>query len=169
MLTGIGSVNWNDPGMRQAAGLMTETADVLVHYQGGNDTGWTLTRPEGSYLFSLLPEGILHDGTVCVLGDGMVIDLDYLRHEISMMNYFHVRVTPENLKLSSRAAGRTGRSVLSRVRPYTAPRRHRLCLCGSDHPRRAYARRSAASGASGEPVPGAPALGGQKPFDDPDL
>ena len=104
MLTGIGSVNWNDPGMRQAAGLMTETADVLVHYQGGNDTGWTLTRPEGSYLFNLLPEGILHDGTVCVLGDGMVIDLDYLRHEISMMNYFHVRVTPENLKLSSRAA-----------------------------------------------------------------
>ena len=47
---------------------------------------------------NLLPSGILHPEVVCVLGNGMVIDPDHLRHEIEMMRYMNVKISPEKFK-----------------------------------------------------------------------
>lgn len=103
MLTAVAGINWGDEGKGRIVDLLAEKADVVVRYQGGNNAGHTVVNGSGTYVFNLLPSGILHPNVVCVLGDGMVVDLDHLRHEISMMKYFHVKISPENLKLSARA------------------------------------------------------------------
>ena len=103
MLTAVTGINWGDEGKGRVVDLMAEHADAVVRYQGGSNAGHTVVTSGGKYIFNLLPSGILHPGVVCVLGDGMVVDLEHLRHEISMMEYFHVKVSPENLKLSTRA------------------------------------------------------------------
>ena len=58
---------------------------------------------KGKFVLNLLPSGILHPEVVCVLGNGMVIDPDHLRHEIEMMRYMNVKISPENLKISEKA------------------------------------------------------------------
>jgi adenylosuccinate synthase len=50
-----------------------------------------------------LPSGILHENVICVLGDGMVVDLEHLTNEIAQIREKGVVVTPNNLKLSKRA------------------------------------------------------------------
>ena len=103
MLTAVTGINWGDEGKGRIVDLLAEKADVVVRYQGGSNAGHTVVTDSGTYVFNLLPSAILHPDVVCVLGDGMVVDLDHLRHELSMMQYFHVKVSPENLKLSARA------------------------------------------------------------------
>lgn len=103
MLTAVTGINWGDEGKGRIVDLLAEQADVVVRYQGGSNAGHTVVTDGGRYVFNLLPSGILHPKVVCVLGDGMVVDLEHLRHELSMMEYFHVKVSPENLKLSARA------------------------------------------------------------------
>ena len=99
----IVGINWGDEGKGRMVDLLAEQADVVVRYQGGSNAGHTVVTDGGRYVFNLLPSGILHPKVVCVLGDGIVVDLEHLRHELSMMEYFHVKVSPENLKLSARA------------------------------------------------------------------
>lgn len=103
MLIAVTGINWGDEGKGRIVDLLAEKADVVVRYQGGSNAGHTVVTDSGTYVFNLLPSGILHPNVVCVLGDGMVVDLEHLRHELSMMQYFHVKVSPENLKLSQRA------------------------------------------------------------------
>lgn len=52
---------------------------------------------------NLLPSGIIHPDVVCVLGDGMVVDLEHLASEIQSIRDKGVAVSPANLKLSARA------------------------------------------------------------------
>ena len=108
MLTAVTGINWGDEGKGRIVDLLAEQADVVVRYQGGNHAGHTVVTNTGNYIFNLLPAGILHPGVVCVLGDGMVIDLEHLRHEISMMEYFHVRSEER----------RVGKECRSRWSPY---------------------------------------------------
>ena len=103
MLTAVTGINWGDEGKGRIVDLLAEQADVVVRYQGGSSAGHRVVTPTGAYVFNLLPSGILHPDVVCVLGGGMVVDLDHLRHELSMMSYFQVSVSPKNLKLSSQA------------------------------------------------------------------
>lgn len=52
---------------------------------------------------NLLPSGIIHPDVVCVLGDGMVVDLEHLASEIQSIRDKGAAVSPANLKLSARA------------------------------------------------------------------
>lgn len=103
MLRAVTGINWGDEGKGRIVDLMSEKADYVVRYQGGNNAGHTVVTEEGKFVLNLLPSGILHKDIVCVLGNGMVIDLDHLRHEIAMMQYMKVHISPENLKISEKA------------------------------------------------------------------
>lgn len=100
MLTSVTGINWGDEGKGRIVDLLTEKADYVVRYQGGNNAGHTVVTDQGKFVLNLLPSGILHPTAVCVLGNGMVIDPDHLRHEIAMMQYMKVKVDASNLKIS---------------------------------------------------------------------
>ena len=103
MLTAVTGINWGDEGKGRVIDLLAETADVVVRYQGGNNAGHTVVTDQGKFILNLLPSGILHKNVVCVLGDGMVVDLEHLTGEIAQIREKGVSVGPENLKLSTRA------------------------------------------------------------------
>ena len=103
MLTAVTGINWGDEGKGRVIDLLAEKADVVVRYQGGNNAGHTVVTDQGKFILNLLPSGILHKNVVCVLGDGMVVDLEHLSGEITQIREKGISVGPENLKLSTRA------------------------------------------------------------------
>ena len=104
MLTAVTGINWGDEGKGRVIDLLAEHADIVVRYQGGNNAGHTVVNKQGKFVLNLLPSGILHPDVVCVLGDGMVIDLNHLSNEIAQIRTQDVSVLHQkNLKLSTRA------------------------------------------------------------------
>ena len=103
MLTAVTGINWGDEGKGRVIDLLAENADIVARYQGGNNAGHTVVTGQGKFVLNLLPSGILHPEVVCVLGTGMVIDLDHLANEMQAMEDRGVKVCPENLKLSDKA------------------------------------------------------------------
>ena len=103
MLTAVTGINWGDEGKGRVIDLLAENADIVARYQGGNNAGHTVVTDAGKFILNLLPSGILHPEVTCVLGTGMVIDLDHLAAEMQAIQERGVAVTPKNLKLSDRA------------------------------------------------------------------
>ena len=103
MLTAVTGINWGDEGKGRVIDLLAEHADIVARYQGGNNAGHTVVTEQGKFILNLLPSGILHPEVTCVLGTGMVIDLDHLAAEMQSIQERGVAVTPRNLKLSDKA------------------------------------------------------------------
>ena len=83
--------------------LLSESYDMVVRYQGGNNAGHTVVNERGKFILNLLPSGILRPDVVNVMGNGMVIDIRHLAGEIGRLRDAGVKITPENLKISDRA------------------------------------------------------------------
>ena len=103
MLTAVTGINWGDEGKGRVIDLLAEKADIVVRYQGGNNAGHTVVTDAGKFILNLMPSGIIHPDVVCVLGDGMVVDLEHLASEIQSIRDKGVAVSPANLRLSARA------------------------------------------------------------------
>ena len=103
MLTAVTGINWGDEGKGRVIDLLAEHADIVARYQGGNNAGHTVVTEQGKFILNLLPSGILHPEVTCVLGAGMVIDLDHLAGEMDAIETRGITVGPENLKLSDKA------------------------------------------------------------------
>ncbi|WP_296045972.1 adenylosuccinate synthase [uncultured Gemmiger sp.] len=103
MLTAVTGINWGDEGKGRVIDLLAENADIVARYQGGNNAGHTVVTRQGKFVLNLLPSGILHPNVVCVLGTGMVIDLDHLANEIASIEQRGITISPEHLKLSAKA------------------------------------------------------------------
>ena len=103
MLTAIVGINWGDEGKGRMVDLLSQQYDVVIRYQGGNNAGHTVVNDKGKFILNLLPSGILREGTVNVMGPGMVIDLEHLCGEVERLRQGGITVTPENLKISDKA------------------------------------------------------------------
>ena len=103
MLSAIVGINWGDEGKGRMVDLLSEKYDVVVRYQGGNNAGHTVVNPRGKFVLNLLPSGILRETTVNVMGNGMVIDLEHLVHEMKALQDQGVEISPRNLKISDKA------------------------------------------------------------------
>jgi adenylosuccinate synthase len=66
--------HWGDEGKGRIVDYLSQSGDVVVRAQGGNNAGHTVIVGEKKYVFHLIPSGVLLPGKVCILGDGMVID-----------------------------------------------------------------------------------------------
>ena len=85
MLTSIVGINWGDEGKGRMVDLLSESQDVVVRYQGGNNAGHTVINDKGRFVLNLLPSGILREDVVNVMGNGMVIDIEHLFKEIERL------------------------------------------------------------------------------------
>ena len=100
----IVGINWGDEGKGRMVDLLTEEYDIVVRYQGGGNAGHTVVNQLGKFALHLLPSGIFHSGVVNVLGNGVALDCENLWKEIAEVTSQGVAITPENLKISSRAS-----------------------------------------------------------------
>jgi adenylosuccinate synthase len=69
----VGS-QWGDEGKGKIVDLLAKDADVIVRYQGGSNAGHTVITDKGTFVFHLIPSGVLYRGKLCVLGNGVAID-----------------------------------------------------------------------------------------------
>src|SRR5579884_1691942 len=73
---------WGDEGKGKATDLLGSAVDYVVRYQGGNNAGHTVVIGDESYALHLLPSGVLREGCVPVIGNGVVVDPGVLLEEI---------------------------------------------------------------------------------------
>src|SRR5436305_7710095 len=78
----IVGAQWGDEGKGKVVDLLAERADAVVRFQGGNNAGHTIVRGDETWKLHLIPSGILHRGTLCVIGNGVVIDPKVLTDEL---------------------------------------------------------------------------------------
>jgi len=76
---------WGDEGKGKVVDLLTEHAQVVVRFQGGNNAGHTLVVGGQKTILTLIPSGILHAGKTCVIGNGVVLDPAVLVAEIDAL------------------------------------------------------------------------------------
>ena len=67
MLTAIVGINWGDEGKGRMVDLLSESYDMVVRYQGGNNAGHTVVNERGKFILNLLPSGILRPDVVNVI------------------------------------------------------------------------------------------------------
>ncbi len=94
---------WGDEGKGKIVDFLAERADVVVRFQGGNNAGHTLVVDGKKIVLHLIPSGILRKDLICVIGNGVVIDVDTLHEEMELLKKNGYSVSPENLKISENA------------------------------------------------------------------
>ena len=90
---------WGDEGKGKIVDLLTETANVVVRFQGGHNAGHTLVINGEKTVLHLIPSGILREGSHCLIGNGVVLAPDALFTEIEGLEASGVPVT-ERLGIS---------------------------------------------------------------------
>jgi len=97
----IVGTQWGDEGKGKVVDLLTERADAVVRYQGGNNAGHTVMFGNKTFILHMIPSGILRE-TTSILGNGVVIDLAELVKEINDLEKTGIDVE-KHLRISDRA------------------------------------------------------------------
>jgi adenylosuccinate synthase len=91
---------WGDEGKGKIVDILTEDAELIVRFQGGNNAGHTLVVEGQKYVFHLIPSGILYENKVCAIGNGVVLDPAVLLQEIDGLAGKGMDVVPERFRIS---------------------------------------------------------------------
>jgi len=83
--TTVIGTQWGDEGKGKILDLLTENADLVVRFQGGANAGHTVEAKGRRFIFHLLPSGVLHEGKVNMIGNGVVVDPAALIQEIEQI------------------------------------------------------------------------------------
>ena len=99
----VGS-QWGDEGKGKIVDWLSDQADVVVRFQGGHNAGHTLVINGKVFKLRLLPSGIVREGKISILGNGVVIDPWALLDEIKDIKKQGINVTSENFMISESAS-----------------------------------------------------------------
>ncbi len=91
---------WGDEGKGKIIDLLAQQAEVVVRSQGGNNAGHTVEAEGQQYKLHLTPSGILNPNTLCIIGNGVVVDPEALIGELDMLE--GRGVLTDNLKVDAR-------------------------------------------------------------------
>ncbi|MCH7950490.1 MAG: adenylosuccinate synthase [Candidatus Dadabacteria bacterium] len=94
---------WGDEGKGRIVDVISEKVDIIVRYQGGNNAGHTIVIGDEKVILHHLPSGILRQGKLSVIGNGVVVDPKVLLQEINELNSAGYSADEKNLKISDRA------------------------------------------------------------------
>src|SRR3990170_1436715 len=83
---------WGDEGKGKIVDLLTPHFSLVARYQGGHNAGHTVYVNGKKFVLHLIPSGILHDGVLCIIGNGVVVDPQALFKEIEELAGLGIRV-----------------------------------------------------------------------------
>jgi len=92
---------WGDEGKGKITDLLSEKADMVVRYQGGNNAGHTIVVGEDKFALSLIPSGVLYPTVTPVIGNGCVIDPKVMLEEMETLR--RRGIDPSKVQLSGNA------------------------------------------------------------------
>jgi adenylosuccinate synthase len=95
----VGS-QWGDEGKGKVVDVFSAEADIVVRYQGGANAGHTLVVNGQKRVLHLIPSGILHPRTTCIIGAGVVMDIEIVAQEIRALKANNLIQRPDQLLIS---------------------------------------------------------------------
>jgi len=94
---------WGDEGKGKIVDVFSAKADLVVRYQGGANAGHTLVVNNVKTVLHLIPSGILHPDTTCIISAGVVIDVHSILNEIKNLKTNGYLQNPKQLLISDSA------------------------------------------------------------------
>ncbi len=91
---------WGDEGKGKIVDMLSNDLDYVVRYQGGNNAGHTVIVGEEKHILHIIPSGILHDGTKCIIGNGVVLDLEVFLQEVDTLTARGIDASPDRIRIS---------------------------------------------------------------------
>lgn len=92
---------WGDEGKGKITDFLAKRADCVVRYQGGSNAGHTVEVQDEKFMLHLVPSGILYPQTLCVVGNGVALDMGNLIKELEGLQ--QRGIDAGNLRISLRA------------------------------------------------------------------
>ena len=92
---------WGDEGKGKVVDLLSEKADIVARFNGGNNAGHTVINSMGNFKFHLIPVGILRQNCIALIGNGVVVNPDAFAAEIATLHESDVDTS--NLIISEKA------------------------------------------------------------------
>ena len=99
----VGS-QWGDEGKGKIVDWLSERAEVVVRFQGGHNAGHTLVIGGVTYKLSLLPSGVVRQGKLSIIGNGVVFDPHAFVAESEKLKAQGVEISPQSLKIAENTA-----------------------------------------------------------------
>ena len=65
---------WGDEGKGKITNYLSEKAEVVIRYQGGNNAGHTIVFNNHKYKLSSIPSGVFDENVKCVIAHGVVLN-----------------------------------------------------------------------------------------------
>ena len=100
-VTVVVGTQWGDEGKGKITDLLSETADTVVRYQGGNNAGHTIVVEGERFALTLIPSGVLYPHVTPVIGNGCVIDPAVLIEEMDALRAKDI--DPSRVRISGNA------------------------------------------------------------------
>lgn len=91
---------WGDEGKGKIVDLLGSEVACVVRYQGGNNAGHTVIVNGEKHVLHVIPSGILHEGTLCIIGNGVVLDPFVFLEELASLKAKHIDTSPKRLFVS---------------------------------------------------------------------
>lgn len=101
--TVIIGAQWGDEGKGKIVDLLSSDSDLIIRYQGGANAGHTIKTGGKETILHLIPSGILHPDSRCVIGNGVVLDPEIFLKEVRALKEKGVDVSPARLAISKKA------------------------------------------------------------------
>ncbi|MDX1494625.1 MAG: adenylosuccinate synthetase, partial [Longimicrobiales bacterium] len=76
---------WGDEGKGKIVDVLAENVDIVARYQGGANAGHTVHVGDDEFILHQIPSGILHEGRRCLLGNGVVLDIQQFFQEFDAL------------------------------------------------------------------------------------
>ncbi len=95
-------MQWGDEGKGKITDLLTPAFDIVARYQGGHNAGHTVYVDGRKVILHLIPSGVLHSGTLCMMGNGMVINPEAFLQEKKTLEEIGIDIR-DNILISPNA------------------------------------------------------------------
>ncbi|HET7479538.1 MAG TPA: adenylosuccinate synthase [Rubrobacteraceae bacterium] len=93
---------WGDEGKGRVCDALATDADYVSRYSGGNNAGHTIRVGKEEFVVHLIPSGIVREGVICTVGNGVVVNPDVLAEEVTALEGRGISVR-DRLKIDGRA------------------------------------------------------------------
>lgn len=100
-ITAILGAQWGDEGKGKLVDILSEKFDIVARATGGANAGHTVNVGDKKYIFHLLPSGVLHPQTTCVVGNGVVLHVPTFFEELADLKSKGMELEPR-VKISDR-------------------------------------------------------------------
>ena len=102
-VTVIGA-QWGDEGKGKIVDWLSNEADIVVRFQGGNNAGHTIVINKKKIALSLIPSGIIRKNKISIIGNGVVVNPAALLEEIRKLGIAGIKITKKNLRISENSS-----------------------------------------------------------------